>query len=320
MKIYPMHACTDEDEARGAVAPDNTKPFCSFGESLTVLLGNLQDMVPLARWTAARRDDSGWTLMETAPRASSARGAGAAPDLVCLRLAEDMKPRFIADAMQNEDSSQMRALAREGIAACIVCPLISRRGEMLGALFATDPRPQPAYTTAQRRLIIGVARTLATLFAYSLRHEEPREARLPGNEPFSGLPNLAAWQGLMEEEEAAPIESDDDALAVMIEIDENPNADFTDTEIAMAHHAALLKTYLRDRDRVARIGRNRFALLLRNLSGERAQSMLDKIDAALRHASATASIGSALRRSCGTLAEAFRIADIRMYNAKLGRG
>ncbi|MBK4734020.1 GAF domain-containing protein [Noviherbaspirillum pedocola] len=315
-----MHVPPVEPEPPGDGVPDNTRPFSSLGESLNILLGSLREMVPLKRWSAARHDEAGWTLLDSAAREAAVREGQNTPELVCLRLAEDMKPRFIADAVAADDNADTAALAAAGIAACIICPLISRRGELLGAIFATDTRAQPAYSAAQRRLVVGLARTLSTLFAYSLRHEEPREARIPDNEPFAGLPNLHAWQSAMEDEEAALVETDEDALAIMIEVDEGPNPDFTETELAMAHHGALLKTYLRDQDRVARIGRNHFALLLRNLSGEQAQAMLDKIAAALRHAGATAAIGCALRRASGTLPEAFRIADIRMYNEKLRRG
>jgi GAF domain-containing protein len=301
-------------------APDSARPFSSYGEALATLLASLRDMAPLGRWMAARRDESGWTLLETAARESQPRGGEAAPELVCLRLAEDMRPRFIADAALMDDGPERRVLAQAGIAACILCPLISRRGELLGAIFATDARPQPDCTPQQRRLVTGVARTLATLLAHSLRHEEPREARLAGGEAFSTLPNLQTWMAMMEEEEGALVESDEEAMAVMIEVEEAAHADPAESEIAMAHHAALLKTCLRDQDRVARIGRNRFALLLRNLDGAQAHAMLDKVSAALRHAGAAAAFGCALRRSCGTLSEAFRIADIRMYNEKLRHG
>jgi GGDEF domain-containing protein len=298
---------------------ENARPFASFGESLPALLAILKDMVPLQRWSAARRDEASWKLLEIGAPEKPERAQPAPQDLVCLRLAESLRLRYIANAATESDRIEARVLARAGIAACIVCPLISRRGELLGALYAIDAQPQPPFSVPQRRLVAGLARTLATLFAYSLRHDEPHEARIAGYDPLSGLPNLQAWQSLMEQEEAATLEPDDDALAVMIELEEPENADFAESEILMSHHAALLKSYLRDHDRVGRIGGNRFALLLRHLNSEQAQAALDKIGAALRHADATAVIGCAMRHSCGSLPEAFRIADIRMYNAKLGR-
>jgi GAF domain-containing protein len=310
-----MHESSLRSEPSEAL--QGTRPFASFLESLPMLLGSLQDMVPLRRWMTARQDEAGWKLLETLSRDARDPAQAASSDLVCLRLAESLAPRFIADTLQAEDCADTAALAQAGIAACIICPLISRRGELLGALYATDKQAHPPFSDAQLRLVLGIARTLATLLAYSLRSDEPREARLAANEALQNLPNLHAWQNLMEEEEAALADAQDDALAVMIEVEEQENADFPDSEIAMSHHATLLKSYLRDHDRVARIGRNRFALLLRHLSGEQAQAVLDKLDAALRLADAKAIIGTALRRSCGTLPEAFRIADIRMYNAKL---
>jgi GGDEF domain-containing protein len=228
-----------------------------------------------------------------------------------------MQPHFMPDTGR-VDSRSAFDLAGMGIGACIACPLISRRGELLGALCAIDPEPQPAFTAAQCRLATGMAKTLATLFAHSLRHEDARYRMPAGIDGPTGLPNLHAWQHILEEEEGALLEHGENALAAIVELEEAASS-AGDAEVAMARHAALLKGYLRDRDIVARIGHGRFALLLRHLNEEQAQSAQEKIDEALRHCGVPAAIGCAMRLSSGSLPEAFRIADIRMYNAKLRR-
>jgi hypothetical protein len=68
---------------------------------------------------------------------------------------------------------------------------------------------------------------------------------------------------------------------------------------------------------VARIDRNRFGLMLRGLSEEQGHGAAEKIRQTLRDSGARLALGYAMRLSSGSLTEAARIADIRMYNDKL---
>ncbi len=135
---------------------------------------------------------------------------------------------------------------------------------------------------------------------------------------LTGLPNLTGWQNIVDEEERTMQQADEDALVAMVECtgaDSAPSS--TDWDNSLVLHAQLLKNHVRGRDVVARLGPSRFGLMLRGLTPEQGANAFDKIRQALQQSGAAAAMGSCMRRGSGTLWEAARIADIRMYNDKL---
>lgn len=308
---------------------DSLRPFLSLQESLPALLACLRTVVPMRLWMVGRLAGNAWTVVQADDLQDRVKPGDSFPwpDTLCVRVLEHYGSCFAADAAANPilASAPVRASIRVG--SYIGYPMLSWRGELLGTICAIDPYPQPAFTTQQRQIVETVSRTISTLVAHSFKLDETRRAaehgvKAPVNiDHLTGLPNLAAWQALLDQEEAATLPEDDDALVVLVDIAapegivaEAGSIDWDKRLVALAH---LLKSHVRGRDVVARTGLNRFSLLLRGISAEQGRAAIDKLRQALQQSGANAAVGHATRMASGTLAGAARIAEIRMFNERL---
>lgn len=307
---------------------EKLRPFLSLQESLPALLRCLRISAPMRLWMVGRITDNAWTVLQAddIENKISTGDSFAWPDTVCVRVLEHYGCCFVEDAAANPilAGAPMRAIIKIG--AYIGFPMLSWRGELLGTVCAVNPDRVPPFSAQQREMVETISRTISTLVAHSFKLDESRRAeqgvKAPVNiDHLTGLPNLAGWQNLLYEEEMSLRLDDDDALVAVVDI-AMPDlaigeAGSIDWDNGLIQHGHLLKSHVRGRDVVARTGLNRFSLLLRGLGAEQGRVAVDKIRQALRDSGANAAVGHAMRRASGTLAEAARIADIRMYNDRL---
>lgn len=307
---------------------ESLRPFQSLQESLPALLACLRSIVPMRLWMVGRLAGNSWTVIQADDLQKRVHPGDAFPwpDTLCVRVLEHYGCCFAEDAAANPILAAAPVRASMQIGAYIGYPMLSWRGELLGTVCAVDPEPQPRFSLQQRQAVETISRTISTLVAHSFKLEEGRRTehgmKAPANiDHLTGLPNLAAWQNLLEEEEIAMRLDDDDALVVVVDIalpDGAGEIGSLDWDKALISHAHLLKSHIRGDDALARTRLNRFSLLLRGLSTEQGRAATDKIRQALHESDANAAVGHAMRRVSGTLAAAARIADIRMYNDRLG--
>jgi diguanylate cyclase (GGDEF)-like protein len=304
------------------------RPFVSLQESLPALLACLRVVVPMRLWMVGRLAGSSWTVVQADDREGrvSAGDCFPWPDTLCVRVLEHYGCCFAEDAAADPVLADAPARTLMPIGAYIGYPMLSRRGELLGTICAIDPDPQTPFSAQQRQVVESISRTISTLVAYSIKLDEPRDdghgIKAPASvDHLTGLLNLAGWQNLLDREEITMRQDDDDALVVVLDIAMpdviTAEAGSVDWDSCLMRHAHLLKSHVRGHDIVARTGLNRFSLLLRGLSAEQGRAAVDKIRQALRDSGADAAVGHAMRRASGSLAEAARIADIRMYNDRL---
>jgi GAF domain-containing protein len=308
---------------------DSLRPFLSLQESLPALLACLRAVVPMRLWMVGRLNGTAWTVVEADDRLHKVKVGDSFPwpDTLCVRVLEHFGCCFAEDAAANPILAAAPVRESIKIGAYIGYPMLSWRGELLGTVCGIDPEPQPPFTPQQRQVVQTVSRSISTLVAHSFKVDESRRSdpgiRTPVNiDHLTGLPNLAAWQSLLEEEEVALRRDDDDALVVVVDI-AMPDISIAeggalDWDNAVVRHGHLLKRHVRGRDAVARTALNRFSLLLRGLGAEQGRPAVDKIRQTLLENGADVAVGFAMRRASGNLVAAARIADIRMYNDRLG--
>ena len=307
---------------------ESLRPFQSLQESLPALLACLRSIVPMRLWMVGRLASNAWTVLQADDLQNKVRPGDAFPwpDTLCVRVLEHYGCCFAEDTAADPILAEAPVRMSMKIGAYIGYPILSWRGELLGTVCAIDPAPQPRFSPRERLMVETISRTISTLVAHSFKLDEGRRAdqgaKMPVNiDHLTGLPNLAAWQNLMEEEEIALRLDDDDALVVVADIAmpdiSIAEAGSADWDSALQKHGHLLKSHVRERDAVARTGLNRFSLLMRGLGEQQGCAAANKIRLALRESGADAAVGHAMRRSSGTLAAAARIADIRMYNDRL---
>lgn len=138
-------------------------------------------------------------------------------------------------------------------------------------------------------------------------------------DPLTGLFNRRGWDRLLLVEEDRCQRHGLDAEIVVIDLDElkaiNDTAGHEAGDAAIVRAATFIFSAVRIHDAVARLGGDEFAVLAGGTDGV-AGRVGRRIEAALEEAGVAASVGSATRSERGSLAEAWRAADLRMYRMK----
>jgi len=305
----------------------HTHPFASLEEPIPALLASLQDFVPMRLWMVSRITGGRWTVIGAEDRSGQIKtGASfSSADPFYRYLAMSRHPCFREDASAAHDPAMPHEWAGMAIRAYIGYPLISHRKEVLATLCGIDEQRQPPFTLRQRRLVATSARTIGLLLTHSRSLHESRRFKRQLKPPaeidqLTGLPNLLAWQNMIEKEQAVLMQHGENALVAIVEVQEPVQGDMIslpEWDKNALRDAALLKSQLRDSDTIARVGVNRYALLMRRVTEEQEQHLFEKIRRGFSEAGVAIAIGYAMLLPSGSLAEAVRMADIRMYNAKL---
>lgn len=307
---------------------DAMLPYASLQDSLPALLGCLRLVVPMRLWMAGRLAGNSWTVIQADDTQGRVRAGDSFPwpDTLCIRVLEHYGCCFAEDAAANPVLAGAPVRGAIPIGAYIGYPMLSWRGELLGTICGVHPEPMPPFSAAQRQLVKTLSRTISTLVAHSFKLDDqralPARVRTPASiDHLTGLPNQHGWQVALEQEEAALRQEGADAMAIMVELAEPENradgAGSVDWDNTLNRVAHLLKSHVREQDVLARVGPARFALLLRGVNALQAGHAAGKIGQTLADAGVRAGVGHAMRLDSGSLANAVRIADIRMYNAKL---
>lgn len=309
--------------------PQHTTPFASLEDTVGALLASLQDFVPMRLWMVGRISAGRWTIIGARDRKGRINaGEGfSCSDAFCRYIANRQQPCFIEDTSLAQAPPAPPGWACRPVHAYISYPQISHRREVLATLCGADEERHAPFSLHQQRLVAASARTIGQLLAHSGVQSDSCGVHRQLN-PFSeidritGLPNLQAWRNIIEKEEAELMQHAENALVAIAEV-RQPREDGV---MSWAHlnerafrDAALLRRQLRASDTVARVGANRYALLMRRVSAEQAQLVFEKIMQGFSDAGLAITLGCAMRLPCGSLSQAVRMADIRMYNEKLRR-
>lgn len=303
----------------------HTSAFASLEESVHALLASLRDFVPMRLWMVGRISGGRWTIIGAEDRRGRiAAGDGFSPnEPFCRYIATNRLPCFMEDASLAHAPPAPPGWSGAPMQAYIGYPQFSHRKEVLATLCGADEQRQAPFTLRQRRLVAAAARTIGLLLAHSGALRESRrvdgQLKLPYEiDQITGLPNLQAWRNIIEQEEAALMLNAEDALVAIAEMQEPEGMmSLSALNERALRDAALLRSQLRETDTVARVGVSRYALLMRQVNAEQERRLFEKIRQGFRDAGIAINLGSAMRLPCGSLAQAVRMADIRMYNEKL---
>ena len=302
-----------------------TNPFASLEDTVRALLASLQDFVPMRLWMVGRFATGRWTIIGADDRRGRINaGAGfLSNEAFCQYIEASLHPCFLEDTSTAHAPPAPPGWSCMPVRSYIGYPQISHRGEVLATLCGADESQQPPFTLRQQKLVATSARTIGLLLASSsaLResHRFNRQSK-PQSEfdLITGLPNLQAWRNIVEQEEAALMLDAQNALVAIAEVQE-PCAmtSLSALNQRALRYATLLRSQIRESDTVARVGVNRYALLMRRVGAEQERQLFEKIRQGFSDAGVPVTLGCAMRLPCGSLAQAVRMADIRMYNAKL---
>lgn len=312
----------------GNIAPlQSTRPFVNLNESLEALVTCLRLAIPFRLWMVTRVSGDDWSVL-FADDKENRIGRGTVlqwSDSFCSRMVKGEGPTFAPDAQAVPSYREAPVNDILRIGAYIGQPLVSENDVLYGTLCAVDPQPQKEFTPEQKELVVLISRTMSTLLSVWMKIEESRQIEaklryLAHTDALTGLANRHAWELLIDEENESLRKLGENALVILIDLDglkaANDNFGHAEGDRYIMKAADALRGLVRERDFVARIGGDEFAIFLRGVEKEHGRVMCDRIQVELKRSAVEASVGFASYLSHGDLREALRVADMRMYEEK----
>jgi diguanylate cyclase (GGDEF)-like protein len=214
------------------------------------------------------------------------------------------------------------------IGAYIGVPLHYADGSLFGTLCAIHPSPRPEIIAEELPMIELLAGMLSALLNAELaaadadrRAERARDEA--ESDALTGLLNRRAWDRLLAAEEARCRRYGNPACVAVVDLDGLKATNDAEGHAAgdrlICQAAQALRGAVRERDIVARIGGDEFALLGVECDPARAHHLEERLKAALAEAGVQASVGIAPLVLASGLQHAWHEADQRMYRAKAVR-
>lgn len=282
--------------------------------SLQAQLDPLSDALG-GSWFLLERTEDGLTLVATTDELD---GWVSPPDPMTILAAAENDGAAVRIGLGRPSHPAGRSLARPDRGATRAGPPAVER--ILAGTGLADGRPNQSTVSLLAVVLRGVSALLdaADQATQDREHAERLELRA-ATDPLTGLFNRRGWDRLLLVEEDRCHRHGLDAEIVMIDLDElkaiNDTAGHEAGDATIVRAATFIFSAVRIHDAVARLGGDEFAVLAGGTDGV-AGRVGRRIEAALAEAGVAASVGSATRSEGGSLAEAWRSADLRMYRMK----
>ena len=308
-------------------------PQMEFDEAAQLVLGYLDEHVPLAFWSVTRVENGRQTyLYLDADNGYGLPQGGSHPweDSFCIHMAAGTAPAHAADAQSVPAYAAAAVNSAVDIGAYAGAAIREPDGSLFGAICGLDPQVRtddPAFTAAAPLLqLLGQLLTMV-LAANRQRDEADRAAFTARSEAdldvLTGLLNRRGWERLVHAESTRFARTGDPTVVAMIDLDrlkavnDEQGHDAGDDYIRAAGSA--LRNAVRGHDLVARLGGDEFGVLMTGCTEAQAEARIARLYASLEDAGVAGSVGwapiSVLRGFPAALVDA----DEAMYAAKRAR-
>lgn len=308
-------------------------PDLDFDTASLLVLEYLAANVPMALWGVTRVENDRQTFVhldEANAYGMPAGGGHPWEDSFCVHMAARRTPTVAPDAQSVPEYAAAKVNETVAIGSYGGAPILEPSGTLFGAISGIDPDRKPmgeALSQAAPLLsLLGqlLSMVLAADRARDFAAAAVLEATLAAEtDALTGLYQRRAWDRILGEEEDRFSRFADPTVAVVLDLDLLKTINDTqghaagDSYIRLAGGA--LSQSVKGSDVVARLGGDKFGVLLRRCTEVEAGAAIDRIYAALSNAGVAGSIGWApitvLRGFPAALAEA----DNAMYAAKAAR-
>jgi diguanylate cyclase (GGDEF)-like protein len=303
--------------------------YDSFSTASKAVLQFLRDHLGFNLWMVTRTVKEDWIVLETDQADNSyAIKAGDVfrwSDSFCCRMVEGQGPCIAPDSDTVEAYTTAPIAQQIQIGAYIGVPLRYEDGRLFGTLCAIHPEPMTAELLEQNHLIETLARLLCSLLDLELSkvHQTRRAERAEAEamtDSLTQLYNRRGWDQLMAAEEDRCRQYGYPACVVAVDLDNlkhtNDTLGHAIGDQLLQAAAAALKGATRAKDVVARLGGDEFVVLGVEITPTAAHSMAQRLQAALKSANVSASVGLAMREPGSDLYTAWQQADEAMYAQK----
>lgn len=268
-------------------------------------------------WIVLQAEDQGYQVIEGDVLKWS--------DSFCSQMVQGFGPNIAPSAMQVMSYANTPIAQQLPIQAYVGYPIVFADGELFGTLCGIDPQQQPIELEQQAPLLQLLSRLLSQLLQLEWQHiqtqrENQRLANDALSDPLTGAYNRRAWLAFMTSEEQNCRTFGTEACVFVLDL--NDLKKVNDIEGHLAGDQLLqiavqsIQSALSPSDVLARLGGDEFVILAIDRNESSAQALYQQLQQKLEHAHVSVAIGMAMRDHHGTLDDAFKMADQRMYEHK----
>lgn len=315
-----------------AQGPD-ADPGLSFASAARLVLGYLNDHLPLAVWSVTRVENDQQThLVLNEGNVYDITRGGSTPwqDTFCVHMVEGRTPAIAVDALAVPEYRLAAERLGMDIGTYAGAPIRESDGSLFGVICGFDPERHDgdAALAAAAPLLTMCSQVLTLALesdrnADALRRALESASQAAATDALTGLGNRRSWA--YDCQTTAMIYDDlaDPTVVLMVDLDglkavnDTRGHDAGDRYIQAC--AGALQTSVRPTDAVARLGGDEFGVILRNCSEREAASIVERIRGELADAGVSASLGVCHLTVTDGLAGALAIAEERMYADKVAR-
>lgn len=299
-----------------------------FHDAATEVLRYLQGRLGFGLWMVTRTQVNDWIVL-----AAEDQKYGVTPgqvfnwaDSFCSRMVQGHGPQVAPEAGQIPAYAEAPISGQIPIGAYIGVPIYLTEGSLFGTLCAVDPLPQPMHIVRDLPLVKMLGKLLSTILKAELEANEAlRKAERAENEALidelTGLYNRRGWDRLLAAEESRCSRYGSSSSIIVADLDNlkaiNDTCGHAVGDELIRKAATAIQSVIRSEDVAARVGGDEFTILVTECYC--ADSLVERLKAALESVNVQASIGAVARLATGTLNDAWESADAQMYSAKRTR-
>lgn len=308
-------------------------PGLSFSAAARLVLGYLNDHLPLAVWSVTRVENDQQThLVLNEGNVYDITRGGVTPwqDTFCVHMVEGRAPAIAVDALA---VPQYRLAAEKlgmDIGAYAGSPIREADGSLFGVICGFDPERHngDAALEAAGPLLTMCSQVLTLSLESDRNREELRRAleaasQAAATDALTGLGNRRSWAYDCQTTARLYDDLADPTVVIMVDLDGLKAVNDTQGHDAGDHYiqqcADVLQRCVRPSDAVARLGGDEFGVILRDCTEREATQIVERIKGELAVARVSASLGMCHLTVSDGLNGALATAEQRMYADKSAR-
>lgn len=304
--------------------------FEDFESASRTVLAYLHNRLGFDLWMVTRTEGADWIVLQTEDHGYGVKEGTVFfwADSFCSRMVLNLGPRIAPCVADVPAYVEAPIGLQVPIGAYIGVPLLRNNGDLFGTLCAIDPTPKDDTIRHEIGLVELFARLLSTVLAADFqRLEDARRLeqyrQQAQTDALTGLLNRHAWHERLAIEEARTKRYGCQAFMVMIDIDGlktiNEQAGRHTGDELLVRAAQTLQKMSGEREVLARIGGDEFAILSLECSAQDGDTLINRISQSLLENCIAASVAGVSCNAQAGFAAALKTADIALYTQKMRR-
>lgn len=307
--------------------PLNFSQLTHFSQAGREVLHYLKQHLGFDLWMITRVHGDDWIVLQAEDQGYRVEEGDVLKwsDSFCAQMVQGLGPNIAPCAMQVISYANTPIAQKLPIEAYVGYPIKLADGELFGTLCGIDPKQQPDNLTQHAPLLELISQLLSRLLQLEWQHiqtqrENQRHANEALTDPLTGTYNRRAWQAFLASEEQNCVSFGNEASLFVLDLNDlkkvNDNGGHLAGDALLQAAVHSIQSVLAPSDVLARLGGDEFVILAVDRDEPSSNQLYQQLQQQLAHDCVSVAIGMAMRDHHGTLEDAFKIADQRMYENK----